>query len=94
MLGFLLLFFCGGKQHIVENQSVTRRVWKQVQIGWRVAHKMLIIFGIVTAVIGKGAVSVSAVNISRLVENFGFPKNYNVRFDAVVVKSGGLPHKS
>ena len=32
-LCLLLLFFCGRKQHVVENKTIARRVWIKIEIG-------------------------------------------------------------
>ena len=65
-LRFLLLFLRGGEQYVVQDEPVPRRVGIQIQVGSRIAHKMLVIFRVVATIKRPETFAQFAVNVAGL----------------------------
>ena len=50
------------------------------EVGWRVAHHVLIIFGVMPSIKGPESASEFSMNVADLVGFFGFAHNQNRRF--------------
>ena len=67
---------------------------KQIQIRGRIAHEMLVVFGVVAAEKSPGAFAVGSVDITRLAQSLVLPQDCNVGLEEVAAESRGLPHEA
>ena len=66
----------------------------EFEICWRITHKMLVVFRIMSAVKSKGASAKIAMEVFYLVRSRVLAHDNNVGFDPFLMKSSGLSHKT
>src|SRR4051812_41756566 len=57
------LLLRGGKEHVVEDQPISRAVGVERRVRWWIADRVLRVFRIVAAIVGPRALSVFAVDV-------------------------------
>src|SRR5687768_12799386 len=77
-----LLLSCW-EEHVVQDQSVPRRVWVQIEIGWFIADLMLRILGVVSAQESPGALAEGTVHVLGPGGAFFLTQNDHAGLEAV-----------
>src|SRR5438477_11941936 len=67
ILSFLLFFLGGREEDVVQDQAVAGGILVEREIGGRIAHRVLVVLGIVSAVEGEGPLPVMAMDVFGLV---------------------------
>ena len=90
----MLLFLGGGKEDIVQYQSISRRVGVEGEIRWWVADKVAVVLGVVAAKESPRTFAIFSVQIPNLVKFFVLRKNQGAALHRLTAECRSLTHEA
>ena len=90
----MLLFLGGGKEDIVQYQSISRRVGVEGEVRWWVADKVAVVLGVVAAKESPRTFAIFSVQIPNLVKFFVLRKNQGAALHRLTAECRSLTHEA